>query len=288
MIGVAFALHEALGKSYGTERIGFERAVSQFAAQRGLDIDPTALERIARCDDLPFGSTATLREAFSAAFGPSLLDAADATWLEALFRMTAAGAVGESFVPYVDVAPMLHTLAEMHVPRVALSAGWPSIDQRKADLVGFDGTIVFAQDLDVAASSPAAFARVADTLKLPADRIWFVAGDARREILPAAAAGMRTVWVNRDSLEFPAGRTAPDATIVSFAELFHVLREPYTRGLLALRHILRTALDWRPGHFLPTADDPPATGEQRSDARSAVSGRIDQSGSPFDSPPTAQ
>jgi FMN phosphatase YigB (HAD superfamily) len=269
MIGVAFALHETFGRASGTERIAFERALYQFAGQRGLNLDSMAVERIARIDDAALTSAAALAQAFPIAFAPTLLRAADAIRLEALFRMAAASAVAERFVPFDDVAPALCTIAELNVPRVALSGGWPTIDQRKADLVGFDGPIVFAQDLGVAASTPAAFARVADALKLPADRIWFVASDARGEILPAAAAGLRTIWVNRDGAEFPAGRAAPDATVVSFAQLFDVLSEPYTRGLLALRHILRTALDWRPGHFIP-GDDGPAFGEPRSDAGDAT------------------
>jgi FMN phosphatase YigB (HAD superfamily) len=261
MIGVAFALHETFGSADGAERLAFGRVVRQFAAQRGWELDSTALERIARIDDTALSSPAALGEAFSSVFGPNLLRAADATWLEALFRMTAAETVGECFVPSEGVGPALRELAEMQVPRVALSGGWPTIDQRKADVVGFDGPIVFAQDLGLDARSPAAFARLAETLQLPADRIWFVAGDPRGDILPAAAAGLRTVWVNRKGAEFPAERAAPDATLASLAELFDVLSEPYTRGLLALRYILRTALDWRPGHFIPTDDDP-AAGER--------------------------
>jgi FMN phosphatase YigB (HAD superfamily) len=268
MIGVAFALHETFGIADGTERIAFERAVYQFAGRRGADIDSKAAERIARIDGAALSSPAALTEAFSTAFGPTLLHDADTTRLEALFRMTAARAVGERFVPFDDVGPALRKIAKMNVPRVALSGGWPTIDQRKADLVGFDGSIVFAQDLGVAASTPAAFAGVARALKLPADRIWFVASDAQGEILPAAAAGLRTIWVNRYGAQRPAGATAPDATIGSFAELFDVLSEPYTRGLLALRQILRTALDWRPGHFIPVDDDP-AVGAPRSDAGDA-------------------
>jgi FMN phosphatase YigB (HAD superfamily) len=268
MIGVALALHETFGRADGAERVAFERAAHQFAGQRGWEIDSTAAARIARFDEAALASPAALGGAFSTAFEPNLLSPADAVWLESLFRMTAAGAAGERFVPFDDVAPALRKLIEMHVPRVALGAGWPTVDQRKADVVGFDGPIVFAQELEVAASSPAAFARVVDTLQLPADRIWFVASDAQREILPAAAAGLRTIWVNRSAAVFPAGCPAPDATIVSLAGLFDVLRELYTRGLLALRHIFRTALDWRPGHFIPIDDDL-AAGEPRGDAGEA-------------------
>jgi FMN phosphatase YigB (HAD superfamily) len=258
MIGVAFALQETFGKGNAIERTAFERVVRQFSAQHGWDIDASVLERIASIDDTALAGPVALGKAFLAAFGSNLLGAGQLTRLEAMFRMAAAGAVGDCYRPYDDVAPALRKLADMHVPRVGLSGGWPTIDQRKADVSGFDGAIVFAQDLAVAASAPAAFARVADALKLPADRIWYVASDPRTEIVPAAASGLHTIWVNRDAAAFPAGARAPDATIESFAALFDVLSEPYTRGLLALRHILRTTLDWRPGHFLAADDDPPA------------------------------
>ncbi len=261
MIGVAFALHETFGIAPGIEALVFERVVHEFAAQRRLGFDATAVERMARADGASFGSPVALSEAFAAAFAPSLLSAEDVRWLEALFRMSAASAVAERFVPFEDVAPALRGLAELRVPRIALGGGWAPIDQRKADLAGFDGSIIFAEDLGVAASSPAAFARVAEVLLLPADRIWFVASNAQSEIVPAAAAGLRTIWVNRGASVFPPGLVQPDATIGSLLELFDVLREPYTRGLLALRHILRTALEWRPGHFIPVDDDP-ATGER--------------------------
>lgn len=266
MIGVAFALQETFGSANGAERVAFERAIYQFAGQRGLDIDSAAAERMARVDDAAFTSIAALGEAFSTVFGSPLLRPADAARLEALFRMSTAGAVVERFAPFEDVAPGLRTLAELQVPRAALSNGWPTIDQRKADAVGFDGSIIFAQDLGESVNSPAAFARVADALRLPADRIWFVGSDARREILPAAASGLRTIWVNRFAEVFPVERPAPDATIVSFDELFDVLREPYTRGLLALRHIFRTALEWRPGHFIAADEDAGAQGPGSGEA----------------------
>jgi FMN phosphatase YigB (HAD superfamily) len=256
MIGVAFALHETFGVANGTERIAFGRVVRRLAVERRLHTESTVVERIARIDDAALSSPAALGEAFSSVFASAALPAEDAVRLEALFRMAAADAVEERFVAFDDVAPALRKLAEMNVPRVALSGGWPAIDQRKADMVGFEGPLIFAQDLGVGARTPAAFARVAETLQLPADRIWFVGSDARNEILPAAAAGLRTIWVNRDAAEFPAGRPAPDATVAALDELFDVLKEPYTRGLLALRHIMRTALDWRPGHFIPGDGSP--------------------------------
>jgi putative hydrolase of the HAD superfamily len=249
-------LHRTFGTADGIERLAFERVVVEFARRFGVTANATAAERIAQIEDTALASPATLAQAFSTVLGAALSRSPEhVTELEAQFRAATARTAGERFTPFPDAAPALRRLAAMQVPRVALSAGWPAIDQRKADGVGFDGSIVFAQDIGMSALLPTAFARVAERLSLPADRIWFVGSDARDEILPAAAAGLRTIWLNRDGAEFPAGRPAPDATIGSLAELFDVLSEPYTRGLLVLRHVLRTALDWRPGHFIASGDE---------------------------------
>jgi FMN phosphatase YigB (HAD superfamily) len=185
--------------------------------------------------------------------------------LEALFRMAGAQCVADHFVPYDDVAPTLRELSAMSVPCVLMSAGWSSIEERKAEAVGFHGPLLLGEDLDVPLTSPRAFARVAEILKLPADRIWFVGTDARKEILPAQAAGLHTVWLNRNHAEFPALREPPEVTITTFAALLDALSEPYTRGLLAMRYILRTVLDWRPGHFV-SGGDPVLGKDEPSDA----------------------
>jgi hypothetical protein len=73
-------------------------------------------------------------------------------------------------------------------------------------------------------------------------------------MLPAAAVGMHTIWINRDDETFPCASAPPDATVTTFVDVLEVLSGPYTRGLIALRQILRTAIAWRPGHFVSEDD----------------------------------
>ncbi len=250
MIGVAFALQKTFGTAPDVEGEAFVQVVRDFARLRGLH-----LEAAGSPTDGPANfSPDRLREKFSAALRPYLLSQTEDLQLEAMFRMEAARLVTARFVPFPDVAGALSELATLNVPCVALSGGWPSIDQRKAQIVGFSSPIVFAEDLGITSAAPAAFARIAEMLRLPADRIWFVGTDVRDEMLPAAAVGMRTIWINRDGETFPPASRSPDATVTAFVEILDVLSGPYTRGLLALRQILRTALDWRPGHFISEDD----------------------------------
>ncbi len=248
MIGVAFALQKTFGTAPGVEGEAFVQVVRKFARLRRLNLEA------ALTGESLGPSRARLREAFSAGLRPYLFSETEAVQLEAMFRMEAARLVAERFVPFPDVAPTLRELASLNVPCAALSVGWPSIDQRKAQIAGFSSPIVFAEDLGLASVAPVAFARIAEMLRLPADRIWFVGTDVRDEMLPAAAVGMHTIWINRDDETFPSASAPPDATVTTFADVLQVLSGPYTRGLLALRQILRTALAWRPGHFVSEDD----------------------------------
>jgi FMN phosphatase YigB (HAD superfamily) len=254
MIGVAFALHGTFGSSTTIENSAFDRVLREFARVRNI----VAYTHVSCGASLGEGATVLafrqLREAFSTALGPYLLQEVDYLELEAMFASEAARLLTERFVIYDDVARTLRELAALNIPRVGLSGGCPAVETRKAQIAGFTSPIIFAQDLGVEDSAPVAFARICQTLLLPADRIWFVGTDVRAEILPAAAAGMRTIWLNRDGETFPLQRVPPDATVSSFAGILEILSAPYTRGSLALRYIMRNVLEWRPQYVISAED----------------------------------
>lgn len=207
--------------------------------------------RAANWDVLP---RAGIAELFAAVLGPARASEIAGLPFEALFRMAGARSVERHFMAFPDVAPALRQLAELNVPCLVSSSGWSAIVERKAERIGFEGPLLLAEDLDVPLTSPQALARVARTLMLPADRIWFVGTDLRRDVLPARAVGMRTVWLNREGAQLAAECTPPDVTIASLEDLIAVLSEPYTRGVLALRYILGSILEMRPGHVVAAAD----------------------------------
>jgi hypothetical protein len=144
VIGVAFALQKTFGTAPGVEGEAFVRVVRKFARLRGLNLEA------ALTGESVGPSRARLREALSAGLRPYLLSETEAVQLDAMFRMEAARLVADRFVPFPDVASTLSELASLNVPCAALSVGWPSIDQRKAQIAGFSSPIVFAEDLGLA------------------------------------------------------------------------------------------------------------------------------------------
>lgn len=169
-------------------------------------------------------------------------------------RALAADAARRCFRAYDDVAPVLAWLAELNIPCAILTEGWSGTERAKAAAVGFGAAVLVAEDLETTAWSPRVFAALAETLMLPADRIWFVGSDLLRQIRPAYAASLHAVWLNRNHVPRADG-FAPDATIDSLSQLPELLAEPYSRSLLEIRHMLRTTLNWRPGHFIASIPD---------------------------------
>jgi FMN phosphatase YigB (HAD superfamily) len=253
MIGVAFALHNTFGSSITIENSAVNRVLRRFARARKITFTPLTSDASLREDARALASD-QLRKRFSTALRPYLLQEVDYLELEATFASEATRLLTERFVVYDDVARTLREVAALNIPRVGLSGGCPAVDTRKAQIAGFTSPIIFAQDLGEEDRAPVLFARICQTLLLPADRIWFVGTDVRAEILPAAAAGMRTIWLNRKGETFPLQRVPPDATVSSFADILEILSAPYTRGLLALRYIMRTVLEWSPQYVISSED----------------------------------
>jgi len=122
---------------------------------------------------------------------------------------------------YADVRPVLHGLRRRYVLG-ALTNGNADIGR-----IGLDDLFHFAiSAVDVGAAKPeppmfqAALQRIGT---LPA-RVIHVGDDPVRDVEGAAAAGLRTVWVNRWGQDWPGGRRA-DAEVVSLLELPEVLGE---------------------------------------------------------------
>lgn len=119
-----------------------------------------------------------------------------------------------------DVLPVLGVLADQ-LPLGALTNGNADIA-----LVGLDHLLRFsvtARAVGVAKPDAGIFHAASAAAGIPVQEILHVGDDPLRDVIGARAAGMRTVWVNRDARAWPGGLTA-DAEVADLHGLLDLLR----------------------------------------------------------------
>jgi putative hydrolase of the HAD superfamily len=116
---------------------------------------------------------------------------------------------------FEEVLPVLERLAQRYVIG-ALSNGNADIDR-----VGLGHVFDFALtaiDVGAAKPAPAMFEAAIGYLGVAPGRIVHVGDDPENDVIGAARAGLRTVWVNRPGKDWPGGEPA-DAEIRTLEEL---------------------------------------------------------------------
>ena len=122
---------------------------------------------------------------------------------------------------FPDVAPALSRLRQ----RYALA----SLSNGNADLarIGLDhifNVSLNARQIGAAKPHPRCFERLARELALDPGAIAYVGDDPQLDVAAARAAGLRTVWMNRRALPWPAELPPADLTVRDCAQLAAVLR----------------------------------------------------------------
>lgn len=120
---------------------------------------------------------------------------------------------------FEDVLPVLERLSQRYTLG-ALSNG--NADIRLVGLGDLFDFSINAVDVGAAKPAPAMFEAACRLLNLSPGQILHVGDDPEYDVLAAARAGMRTVWVNRTGRTWPGGPSA-DAEIASLAELADLL-----------------------------------------------------------------
>jgi FMN phosphatase YigB (HAD superfamily) len=249
MIGVVFALSGTLGTDDGLYRAALSQFLNELTQERSTSANGRVVDELV---DRIAPALERSPENFAEIARLVRPEAMSHRTVEARFRLAALGLVSSYFRPFEDVARTLAELRELNVPQAVLTEGWSAIDHAKARHTGFSGHVLAAEEmLGGDGRSLSAFATVAQTLRLPADRLWFVGSDPRRDIAPARAVGFQTVWINRDRIIYPSGVAQPDHTIRVLDEFLGIISEPYMKSALTLREILGKTLEFRLGHIIP-------------------------------------
>jgi FMN phosphatase YigB (HAD superfamily) len=252
MLGLAFALRGTLTPLHGCERNAFTALVVERSAALGRPLPAqtaAVAERLFPGGVVELPSPERLAEETVALLDDHIAGGV----LVARFRQLADREVSRTVAaPHVRV--MLERIESLGIPSAVLCNGWTRIAQRETAAAGFSGRVIVSEDIGHAKPSAHAFAALVEAIALPPDRIWYVGNDPVRDIDGAARAGLQPIWLNESGAPYPSDLEPPMLTIATLDDLLEPLAEEYTRSLLSLRHLMRTALEWRPGHFLPPPD----------------------------------
>jgi phosphoglycolate phosphatase-like HAD superfamily hydrolase len=251
MFAVAFAL-SALSPPDEVEQQAFVELLRVFTGARHVPFDRARAERLGAGlfpagDGEVNGDPGALVEAVRAFTGEAVPFAA----LVARFRQLGDAIARESIAPVPETRLTLERVASLRVPSAILCNGWGRIAQTKAASAGYTGPVLVSEEVAAAKPARAAFEALIAEIRLPADRIWYIGTDPRRDIDAAVRAGLRAFWLNRPGEPYPVGIAVPFGTIHRLDQILPELCEEYTRSLLGLRYVLHSALAWREGHFVP-------------------------------------
>lgn len=218
---VGFDFDHTLGLDNGLER----NAIYDISSEFGIDFD--------RNDETIRAEIEELLACFRR--DEMTLDAAVVTWLREhgaavdgreqevaeRYRDICFGLVAR-VTPLEGAREVLAVLRERAIPVAILTNGWSPLQQKKIEMLGFDGPVLVSDQLGCAKPAPYAFERLAQALGMPPERCWYVGDNPRGDIGGALSAGMRAVWLD-EGIPYPDDVPPPTARIVSPGELLDLL-----------------------------------------------------------------
>jgi len=219
-IALGFDFDHTLGVDNGLER----RAMYDYAGELGRSLDPQD-ERVrkqveALLADFRAGTTTmdAMLCRFAELLGAPIASAGAERWRERCYAL-----VDELVRPIDGAVEVLASLRARGVPRAILTNGWTPLQQKKiARALGDESLgmqILVSDAIHAIKPDPAAFAALADTLRTPRDRLWYVGDNPRGDVAGAHAAGLRAVWFDWEGLTYPPDVPPPTLRIASLREL---------------------------------------------------------------------
>ncbi|HVR45657.1 MAG TPA: HAD family hydrolase [Candidatus Binatia bacterium] len=224
--GIGFDLDHTLAIDNRLERVAFLRLLERILAEGGR-YEGTLTDEIDGIDELlkrqrsaEFSIDEAVR-GFVAVHGVT-----PATSHVEWFRRIAVAMVDDLVVPLPGVAQTLEALREAGISLAVLTNGWNPMQRRKAERAGFRETVLVSSEIGVQKPAARAFEILLDTLKTPPGQTWYVGDDPQGDIEGAAAAGLRTVWIDWERKTYPAGVPPPEHTIERFEKLLELFPSP--------------------------------------------------------------
>jgi HAD superfamily hydrolase (TIGR01549 family) len=224
-LAVGFDFDHTLGIDNKLERTVALEMLASLAAANGIGYDAAAAEREVDVAISAYrhgtGSIDTAIATFFERFAPSGAATLD---LALTFRDT----VIERVAGHVEALPgaqeMLTRLDELGVPYALLTNGWSPLQEEKARLIGFRGSVLVSERIGARKPARAAFDLLAKQLELPLSQIWYVGDDPETDCAGARSAGANAVWFDWEGAVYAPELPAPNAVIHKLAELVPLLQ----------------------------------------------------------------
>ena len=220
-IAVGFDFDHTLGVDNKLERTVALEILARLAKEREIAYDPDVASRAMDETLVVVRSGKESVEAgiagFLARFAPGLgrvtLDEAQS------FRETVVERAPSFVVALPNAQELLAALDDRGIRYAILTNGWSPLQEEKARLIGFRGSVFVSERIGVRKPSREAFEMLVNHFEMPLERIWYVGDDPEIDCAPARAFGMTSVWLDWEGRVYPAELDRPDHTIHSLAEL---------------------------------------------------------------------
>jgi putative hydrolase of the HAD superfamily len=219
LAGVGFDLDHTLAIDNKLERVAFLHLLG-FLLERGGRAMGTLAEESDRIDDL-------LAHQRSGAF--SIDDAVRRFTMERgvvasddyveRFRALALEMAPAFVVPLPGVKRTVAALRERGIAVAVLSNGWNPLQDVKAKLAGFDGTVLASGDIGVQKPDPRTFEALLGALGTAPSDTWYVGDDPNGDVAGAARCGLNAVWIDAENKRYPPELPAPPYAINALEDL---------------------------------------------------------------------
>lgn len=224
-IAVGFDFDHTLGIDNKLERTVALEFLADLAERNSTSYDATAAEHAmddllarSRAGEMPIETAvAGLFEGFAPA-GSAIVDLAQD------FRDAVVARASDYVRALPGANELLAALDERGIPYALLTNGWSPLQEEKARILGFRGSVYVSERIGSRKPAREAFDVLTKHFELPAESIWYVGDDPQTDIAGAAAAGFTTVWFDWEGRSYPPDAVAPQHTIRSLHELIALLQ----------------------------------------------------------------
>ncbi|GAC1393681.1 MAG: hypothetical protein NVSMB31_13280 [Vulcanimicrobiaceae bacterium] len=222
-LGIGFDFDHTLGIDNKLERVAFLRLLELLISAGGKALG-TLEEETKQIDELLANQRAGafgIDDAVERFCHPRLPHTDVHPYISA-FKNFALSGVDQFVIPLPGARALLNALRRRGVRTAILTNGWSPLQERKAARVGFEGPVVVSETVGAQKPDPKAFAALVKALNVPAEAVWYVGDNPDSDVAGSIAAGLRGIWLDAESVQYPADLPHPSAVIHTLEALLEV------------------------------------------------------------------